>query len=447
LKQKNNNLISSILPIVLILLFAFFLRIPTFWLSHTNYDEMAYLSLALKLDKFGFKDFNNTYNLRNVDIMRTRNLGGPFSSEKEMGNILTGSGVTYEAKSPNHRPPLFSYLLMQSHRFFLKDRPYLVANKNLSLKSPFLVQLHAVIIPLIFSLALIFFTYLLGKHLFSQKVGVYAALFMSLSPIDLLVSQRVWAGDLLACLTTLAVLFYWLGLKKNKVIFSILAGISVGLAISTKMTGMFAIIAILSFHIWRTRGEWLRFNLKPLFLDRHIISLLLAAFLTSGPWLYIYYEGRIPFIQTSAKIPTGSFEKLTPWLSFTATRPWYMYLINPVVQLPVFIFAYWIFAEAFFKKKQNDGSMLLFFWFLTTVFVLSFLVSWSELRYLLPTYPSLAILASKYLLQLYDYLEKYLKTWSMQLLFIVLMLLNGYQALRLAIPLIVARAIAIPIPF
>ncbi|MFC1754869.1 hypothetical protein ACFL96_15990, partial [Thermoproteota archaeon] len=59
---------TRILHVIILLSVAILLRLPTFFLSHNNNDELIHLSLAMKMDRHGLDVFNKTqYNLIYVD--------------------------------------------------------------------------------------------------------------------------------------------------------------------------------------------------------------------------------------------------------------------------------------------------------------------------------------------------------------------------------------------
>ena len=62
--RKAARIALVIFLLTLILLFSFYIRQGTFWISHWMGDQSIYLGLAMKMDRFGFSG----YNIRGIDI-------------------------------------------------------------------------------------------------------------------------------------------------------------------------------------------------------------------------------------------------------------------------------------------------------------------------------------------------------------------------------------------
>jgi 4-amino-4-deoxy-L-arabinose transferase-like glycosyltransferase len=447
--KKQSNF--TILPIFLILLFAAFLRMPTFWLSHTNFDEQAYRSLALKLDKFGFKDFTINYSLCHIDIYNIKfdkykgQFIAPLLSQRKDGNLVIGSRLRYEYKTPNHRPPFFSYLLYLSHKLFASNIPYVTAEQNLKFGEIFSPQFYVAIIPFLASLTFILSVYILGYTLFSEKVGIYAAMFITLTPIDIMVSQKIWAGDVLSLFCTLSMLFYWLSIKNNSLLFAILSGLSAGMAILTKMTGLFIPIAIICFHIWHTRKDWSRFKLKTLFLEKKLIMFGIVTLFISGLWLFIYYTHIVSF--KSLGIPKGAPVQSTPWLKLISSRPFYIHIVNIPYQFPIFTLFYFFPLFIFRKKDKWNELFFLFIWYLVVLLILSFLVYGKEGRHMLICYPAIAILSAYSLVRITNFLDQKSFKGSGMIAEIAIISLSAIWAFKLVFPAVVERYNLLIFPF
>ena len=191
--------------LIVILLFAYSLRSNTFYLSHFRGDQQTYLGLAMKLEQFGL----DGYNLRGINFVPLVNpqwgiwgLGLVPAKPGDEGHVIK-AGFTNAPLYPI--APGFPYLLRLSHAIFNKGQPYWTVSLHLGdrvhRERPELfrdTQFYAVIIPLVSSLLLIVLTFVLGKYLYSDTVGLMAALMIAINPIDIMTSQKVWADDSLA---------------------------------------------------------------------------------------------------------------------------------------------------------------------------------------------------------------------------------------------------------
>ena len=248
----------SVLLIALIVLAALFVRKNTFWINHWQGDQCYYLSLAMKLEKYGLAE----YNLRGVDV-GTINLTQkgearllfPRSAVKGSTGMILSSLVAFGNVHYNIplflNAPGFPYALIVSHKLFAREgQPYTAllcpVNKITIATRPhviFQAQFFAVIVPLFFSLMTIVTVFLLGKIIFSETIGVIAAFLYSIHPISVFTSQKIWADDMLTFFIALSVLVYLISFEKSKYLLALIAGILCGFAVLTKQTAIFLIPA------------------------------------------------------------------------------------------------------------------------------------------------------------------------------------------------------------
>lgn len=397
-RSTNTKRLSLAITVLLILLASLFFRLPSFYLPHNHGDQLQYLSLAMKLDNFGFQG----YNLRGVNLFKSKDgyfVGAFPAPEGSPGNFLKGLPRYYD-EPLFHKPPLFIYALMISHRLFASDRPYAAVNVNLGPRIQFrqakvllTTQFYCVIVPILFSLLLITATFFFGKILFSNTVGIYAAILLSISPIELLSSQRIWTDDMLAFFITAAFILYYLSRQKQNFVLASLAGICAGLAILTKPSGNIVIFIILAYELYRF---W-----KDRVFNKMFVAFFIACILVSLPWhwqvLKIYGSLFYLPVLTQPELMNQ------PWFKFVFNRPWYMYLVNIPVQTPLLFFVY-IAIFGIFKRCPNDEArayrdkkVFLFIWI--AMFLISFLIVkvGRELRYMLPAYPAITILSAEVL--------------------------------------------------
>ena len=433
----SKRLRFDFLPIVFVLIFAAFLRIPAFYLSHNNVDEDAYLSLAMKLDKYGLNDYAKNFNLHFIDFLDNEHFRAPVIGDRSIGDMLLRLKVNYERGMPTHRPPVFSLLLMASHRIFASHGYY--ASSPTEGNPYWHLQFYATIIPFLFSLLSIFFTYILGKMLFDERVGLYAALFLSLTPVELLAAHKIWAETALVFFTILTAIFYFLSVKsirQGRIIYALLCGISAGIAFLTKFTGAFIVPAIMLHHLWLNRQKLKSAgSLFGVFFDVRIVLVILTAVAISFPWLCALHKSfglnNMPKILTTAS-------SATPWLASLGQRPWYMYIINTPCQFPIYFLGY-AAIFVFFKKHRDDNrQFFLIAWFMLTLIFLSFFLWCKDDRYMLPAYPAIAILSSLVL----GRVEKVLNNKSHLSGYVIsslLIILTAVIAFDLVIPDIVMR--------
>ncbi|MDD4202456.1 MAG: glycosyltransferase family 39 protein [Candidatus Omnitrophica bacterium] len=289
---KNRN----IWAVLAILCLAFLIRINTFWIPHWQGDQSQYLSLALKLDTFGFTE----YNLRGINIQYFSPKGDTdiciifpvIAKDKDStGVILTaleGAGGRRYDTPLYHLPPAFPYAIMLSHKIFTqKNTPYLSIESNKKITRNhvlFKTQFYSVIVPLFFDIGMILCTFFIGKTLYNNRVGLYASLMLTLNAVNILSSQRLWADTMLSFFVTLSILLFVLSMnQKRQLLFIFLSGISAGIAILCKQTAGFYVFAIISFIII-TNEKWYTL------LTGLIIALLTGSFITKEPFFFFMLD-------------------------------------------------------------------------------------------------------------------------------------------------------------
>lgn len=202
------------------------------------------------------------------------------------------------------------------------------------------------------------YTYLLSKKfLFAYS----AAFFSALLPINIRYAREVYLDSTLTVFILLTALFWWLFLKKKNFLYAFLTGISLALAVSTKVTGMALIVPILVTGL-------LYFNqlknhyLKLAFL---VTAFAVVFFLLNSPQAYLSGLTYHPNTRTAnwgiKSILTGTFSP--KYFSY-----WFYMLIYNFTVPVVALSAYGIYKLFKDKKTQITKNFQ---------FVLVFLVSYS----------------------------------------------------------------------
>jgi len=412
---KTAALIAKIL-FVIILVFAFNLRKHTFNLPHMRGDQHHYVGLAFKLDKYGFSG----YNLKGIDIVRVKDSSYLLAIKpaRDKGYILKSmesQNIFYYDEPWHHIPFGFPVAIMLSHKIFAHNQPYYLLQiedlievlrryppgeglKNFRFNPAVASkQVFSVIIPLSFSMLLIILVYFLGRHIYkSEFIALSAMLLMAIAPIDILSAQKIWADDMTAALTLLAILLYILAVDKKRPSLALLGGISCGLSAITKQNGAFIIFAIIIWHFLANRKDL--FNrktfLKTLF-DKNLIIFGLGALLGSGYWFFkvISFYGNpfyMPHQENIAKVAKIG------WFSAVGNRPRYLYLAGIPYQNPLFVLAYISPLYLWQDKKHSKNSLLLILWVAVFLYLFSVYLGGGgkEHRYMLPSYAAFAILGA-----------------------------------------------------
>ena len=394
----KRNRVMVIASVALLLLFSLYVRHYAFFTDHTAGDQFYYISLANKLSLKGMEG----YNLHGVHMAQKGNLSCPVYVEGVIkGNLIEGlenSGIYYYDMPLFYAPPLLSYLIRFSHSIFSPhEKLFFVSHAFLGeemFNRPrefFLPQFYCTVIPIFFSLLLIITTYFLGKSMFSHTVGLIAAFSVSVSPIEILSAYKVWADGMLSFFVCLAVLMLYQAEKKGKTVYYLLSTASAALGVLSKGSGFFILPTLVLFYLWRMRGVSRKAKGKEflsIFFNKKIICALLLFFLLIVPWHFLLYKT----YQTPIYSPSVGSERISSWEKMLDARPKYLfYLVGIPYRNPLFILGFVGLILFLFgvDKAKRDEKFILTLWFLIFFY---FLRNGKEARYMLPAYPSLAIL-------------------------------------------------------
>jgi 4-amino-4-deoxy-L-arabinose transferase-like glycosyltransferase len=137
-------------------------------------------------------------------------------------------------------------------------------------------ELSAFYVPVVFSLLMIPLVYFLGALVFNRMVGFLSASVMSLDPMSIVCSQKVWMESLIAFFTVLSIYAFVKALKTGTPRLFISSGILSGLGALTKYTGG---ISTLIFVVYAFLFD------RKLFKDKYFLISLAIPVLILIPWL------------------------------------------------------------------------------------------------------------------------------------------------------------------
>jgi len=408
--------LAAVVTFFVILIFAFNVRKYTFNLPHFRGDEHHYVGLAFKLDTQGFSG----YNLRGIDMIYNKEHANliQIAPAKDKGSLLKSlarDNITYYDEPLHHIPFAFPFAIMLSHKLFAPNEPFnlllLRDESKIIMKYPPGVglkhfrfdptivgkQFYSVIVPLMFSMLLIISVYFLAKYFYKDNLIALTAMFlMAVCPIDILTSQKLWADDMTAFLTVLAVILYVLALDKKMPIFALLGGLSCGLSAITKQNGAFVAFAIVIWHFGSNADKLFKKDtfLKVIF-DKYLILFIIGAVVSSGYWFLKVTSVYGSPIYKPYQAGLSRVAK-TGWFKAVGSRPRYLYLLGIPYQNPIFGLAYlfplWLWKD----KKLFKHSLFLVIWIAVFLYIFTVYLGGGgkEHRYMLPVYPAFAILGA-----------------------------------------------------
>ena len=269
---------------------------------------------------------------------------------------------------------------------------------------------------LLFSVAVVFLTYYVGKEMFNKKVGLFAAFFASISRIALFLTGRLLNETPAVAFLLAGLLFFWKGyIKDENKKYIWLAALFFALAISTRLATFLSLvpIAILIF----TKEKFKFFKNKHLWIAAFIILLVLS------PFFYLYYthygaNSIMDFI--GHYMATAPDQGDTVLLGIPGIWQYFMNLL-PNSSLPVFIF--FIFGliiilfnlmgiDLLFKKEGDEvrKTVFILLWIAVPIIYHGLYSEYMQERYLMWIYPIVFSLAGLGAIKIYDIIRKKSKT-------------------------------------
>jgi len=226
---------------------------------------------------------------------------------------------------------------------------------------------------LLLSLGSVIVTYLLGKELFNEKIGLLSAFLLSIFPLDIIYSTQVGPDIPFQLLSAVSVLCFIKGENDKKTLYSFLSGLFIGLSYIAK-SEVLLLVPILAFYLLLKliqSKKGLRYFktkdiLRYVFLlvgFLLIFSIQLVHFYTlSGEWFY------------GEKVRDYSF---THDMNSNSDLTWYIRAMFNLGQFfewvhskPYFGFTYYfvVLSSIYLLYKKDKNSVFLIFWFLFIFF-------------------------------------------------------------------------------
>jgi len=249
----------------------------------------------------------------------------------------------------------------------------------------------------LFGVGNVLLVYLVAKRMYSKKVGLLAALFLSFSLLHVRYSRVIRPDIPMAFFVTLSFLFIYLIYEKGKTRDYVLAAIFTGLSAGTKYMGIILIVVIFLAHLLHAidskKGVAKIFFDKRLFL---VVGLVVLTFLLTTPY------GLVQFAKLQRTVVGWSSGGLS---EITANQPaevssWLYYITHSLehsLGYPLAIFALAAIAYGIFAHRKKD--ILLISFPVLYYFIIGSFTRHGD-RYILPIVPFLAIIAAMFLMRI-----------------------------------------------
>jgi 4-amino-4-deoxy-L-arabinose transferase-like glycosyltransferase len=245
--------------------------------------------------------------------------------------------------------------------------------------------------------------YLVGKSLFSRRVGVISAFFLCFCNYHILYSRLVMMEALSIFFVFSALYLFWKGYcedRGNRYLY--FAGFMLGFGTLIKFSSYVIIPVILLYVLWTKK------SIRALF-DRRLFILFMTSFLTILSYLFYLYIndvnpfytnliGRFRYVEAGQLMLQGGFllsslfkfvyEGLSSY-NILLTNGDYLIPWSPVFKLvSLLLFPITLLYHLYLSLKKHKNSSLLVIYFVTMTFFIAFFSAKHRyyLLYLLPAY-------------------------------------------------------------
>lgn len=236
------------------------------------------------------------------------------------------------------------------------------------------------LVPVLLNLATIALVFFIGRRLYDDERGLWAAFLAAVCPVTWFISQKIWIDNMLIMMTVASVAAVIWAADRGRVSGYAIAGIVFGIAFLSKVTAVLVFPALLAV-------AWQR-DQVGLSLSK-AVAFLLPFSLMAGWWELTLYRHNGQILP-SAFPDAANLEKF-PFVQYSVTRPWYFYLLNIIEISPVYVLG----LDAI--RRRDGRSIAPALWFVVFLIAHTFFGlrgGGYQTRYLAAAYPALALLAA-----------------------------------------------------
>jgi len=214
--------------------------------------------------------------------------------------------------------------------------------------------------------------YFLGKIIFTQKIGLFAALILAIHPVHIAYSQYVREYSMLFFFFVLSMIFFYMSIRENKKTYWIMLVISNTLMF---MTHFLSLLLIFSQFV----GLLLLGVRNKIIVIRNFILHGVAVFLASLPWLFFLFNnvellGIGDFVRSFDNDPTRIFYALYKFsigVNISGFMNWFPHIL--IIVIPFFSVLLLLAFRYFYLNNKENGKILFIGFILPSI--LLFLIS------------------------------------------------------------------------
>lgn len=157
----------------------------------------------------------------------------------------------------------------------------------------------------------VFLTYLIGKKLYNEKVGLWAALFLTITPWHFMLSRPAFEGNVSLTLVLVGIYCLLNAASSNKLIWTATSAVFFGLAPHTYNSAKVVVPFLVLYMVWRTK---LYRNIKKIVLLFGILAFFAL------PLIVNILNGRAQYRYTQVGVTTDQ-KNLNEFINYRKTLP------------------------------------------------------------------------------------------------------------------------------
>ncbi|MBI2148943.1 glycosyltransferase family 39 protein [Candidatus Woesearchaeota archaeon] len=258
------------------------------------------------------------------------------------------------------------------------------------------------------SIITVMYTYLLGKTIYNEKVGLIASSLMAVSPLSLFFTTRLLVDLPSLCFFTVAGYYFYNYIKteNNKNLYT--AFIITGIGTLFRITTAVILIVVLIYLILTEKLSFLK--KKEYWIGVTIFILILLPYII---WGYIMFKGFVITKAGAVNAPTEPIKQgFQVLINYIKLFPYYFSWLGVVILTIGLISLYKIFIglDLIIKNKapELNKELFIFLLFIVPFIFLSFSINHNEDRYIINSFPGILIISGLALTKLEKFIkEKY----------------------------------------
>ena len=291
---------------------------------------------------------------------------------------------------------------------------------------------------LLFSMGIVFMTYLVGKEIFNKKIGLIAAFLMSVFYLNLFFTLRLGLEIIGPFFSLLTVYYFWKGYikkEKQKIFIPLMAVFGV-LAFMTNAKEGLLLISLFLFLLFTDKFKFLK--------NKHLWLAILIGLIVLAPYMLYYYHTvghPLPRLMTqTASVQARLSEGGWNWNNFfsfpkffTVYLQWPFFIIF-LIGLFFILISLSLGFDLMLKEqaKKNSKYLFLILWAALPLITFSYFLGQSpgaymEPRFMLEIFPAVFLITSNGFLKIYDWLKSYGKITALIVIILILFTGTFYQ--------------------